>query len=174
MSCHTGQLISRQFSPPPFLTFDGTWKELASSEGITIDENTNSRIIVDGIFSWATSLDLALKYLICQLKICQSQNLSLNLKKCTFFPKRVEFVGTDVCVDGNHPAMSKFGLINSWPTPTIIRDIANFIGLSQFYCEYIPHYKSRIKRMQEILQLPYTEPSAPHWDREAQTDKIPS
>ena len=23
--------------------------------------------------------------------------------------------------------------------------------------------------MREILQLPYTEPSAPHWDREAQT-----
>ena len=75
--------------PPVFISFihdlDSTWKELASSEGIIINENTNSRIIDDEMFSRATSLDLALKYLICQLKICQSQNIFLNLKSAPSF-----------------------------------------------------------------------------------------
>lgn len=32
---------------------DATWKELACSKGITIDEDTNTNIIVDDILSWA-------------------------------------------------------------------------------------------------------------------------
>ena len=56
-----------------------TWKDLARSLGITIDEGTNTNIIVDDILSWAKSLLITLIYMECQLKVCQSQNLSLSL-----------------------------------------------------------------------------------------------
>ena len=149
---------------------DSTWKALAAKRNIQIDDDTNSKIIVDDIFSWAYQFQTALRYLECQLQVCQSQNLSLNLKKCHFFPKRVEFVGFDVCKDGNRPAQSKYDLLKSWPMPTTIQDIASFVGFGIFYSKHIPHFEARVKRLREIMKLPYTESAKPHWDKDAQSE----
>ena len=69
--------------PVTFIIFihdmDQTWKAHAKTRGIVIDKKTNTRIIVDDIFSWAPSFELALAYLRCQLEVCRSQNLSLSL-----------------------------------------------------------------------------------------------
>ena len=90
---------------------DSTWKSVAALRGISIDENTNTRIIVDDILSWAQLLSTALRYMECQLLVCRSQNLSLGLKKTSVFLKKFEFVGIDVSQDGNRPAMSKHQLV---------------------------------------------------------------
>jgi hypothetical protein len=71
----------------------------------------------------------------CQLRVCQAYCLSLSLKKSFIFPKRFEFVGNDVCPDGNRPAQSKHQLLQSWPSPEIVRDVAKFIGFAQFYTD---------------------------------------
>ena len=68
---------------------DATWKELARKRGIIICDKLGTRIIVDDIFSWAPTFDDFIKYLICQLEVFMSQNLSLSLKKCLFCPKRI-------------------------------------------------------------------------------------
>jgi hypothetical protein len=47
---------------------NSSWKELAKSYGILINEDTNTNIIVDDILSWAKSLQIALVYMECQLK----------------------------------------------------------------------------------------------------------
>ncbi len=91
--------------PSTFIAFihnmDGTWKDLAHSLNLIIDNDLNTTIIVDDIVSWAKNLLMALVYMECQLRVCQSQNLSLSLKKSHIFIKRFEFVGVDVCIDGN-------------------------------------------------------------------------
>jgi hypothetical protein len=91
--------------PATFIAFihevDGSWKEIARFYGISINKDTNTNIIVDDILSYAKSLQIALIYIECQLKICQSWNLSLSLKKSDIFLMRFEFVGIDVCPDGN-------------------------------------------------------------------------
>jgi hypothetical protein len=66
---------------------NSSWKELACSYGILIDEDTSTNIIANDIQSWAKSLSIALVYMECQLKICQSQNLSLSMKKLHIFLK---------------------------------------------------------------------------------------
>lgn len=128
--------------PVIFIAFmhdlDGTWKELAENLGITIDDDTNAKIIVDDIWSWAKCMDDAFKYMECQFRVCLAQRFSLSLKKCFFFPKRVEFVGINVSEDGNRPAMSKHKLLETWPKPTIIRDITSFVGFAVFYSIFIP------------------------------------
>ncbi len=58
-------------------------------------------IIVDNIVSWSKNLLIALVYMECQLRVFQSQNLSLSLKKLHIFVKRFELVGVDVCINGN-------------------------------------------------------------------------
>ena len=141
--------------PPIFIMFmhdmNGTWQDVARDAGVTIDANTNTNLIVDDCFSWASDLDTAFKYMECQLQVCLSQNLSLNLKKCHFFPQRVEFVGIDVSPDGNRPAQSKHQLLATWPYPTIVRDISSFVGFANFYQSYMPNFELRIVPLRAII-----------------------
>ena len=80
---------------------DSAWKALAEERGITIDDDTNTNIIVDDIFNWAKTFWEALLYMECQLRICKAYRLTLSLKKSHFFPKRFEFVKIYVSTDGN-------------------------------------------------------------------------
>ncbi len=60
---------------------DSAWKALAEERGLTIDDDTNTNIIVDNIFNWAKTFCEALLYMECQLRICKAYRLSLSLKK---------------------------------------------------------------------------------------------
>ena len=143
--------------PVIFIVFihdlDSTWKALALKRGIPIDGKTNTKIIVDDIFSWAPTFEVAIEYLKCQLDICMSQNLSLSLKKCLFFPTRLEFVGTDVCEDGNRPAQSKHQLLQNWPPFTCARDVASFLGFVNFYSRFIPYFEQRAAPLRALAKM---------------------
>ncbi len=158
-------------SPSTLIAFihdmNGTWKDVARSLGIVIDEDMNTTIIVDDIVSWAKQVTAALLYMECQLCVCQSQNLSLSLKKSHIFPKQFEFVGINVSPDGNRPAMSKHSLLHHWLSPELVRDVANFFGFAQFYSRFIPQFKQRISALRDIMKNKYTDPVDPYWTLDA-------
>ena len=131
---------------------DVTWKKLATSKNIQINNQTNTKIIVDDIFSWAKCYKTAFALLRCQLQVCRSQNLSLSLRKSLFFPDRLEFVGIDVCADGNKPAQSKYNLLKTWPKPRTAQDIASFIGFIIFYAQFIPNIEHRIRKLRDLAK----------------------
>jgi hypothetical protein len=64
----------------------------------------------------------------------------LSLRKSHIFPKYFEFVGINVCSDGNCPTKSKHQLLQHWPQPKTVRDVAKIIGFAQFYSKFIPHF----------------------------------
>ncbi len=76
--------------PAMFINFihdiNSVWKELAQERSVPIDDDMNTKIIVNDIVSWAKVLDFAMTYMECQLKICQAYWLSLNLRKSHIFP----------------------------------------------------------------------------------------
>jgi hypothetical protein len=67
---------------------DSTWKSLATLHGVIINEDTNTNTIVDDIVSLVKLYTTALTHMESQLRVCQSQNLSLSLKKSQIFPKQ--------------------------------------------------------------------------------------
>ena len=82
----------------------------------------------------------------------------------------MEFVRIDVSQDGNHPAMSKHQLLQTWPNPMKVCDIASFIGLAIFYSSFIPHFEVRMKRLRGITKNLYSEPGASHFDKAAKDE----
>jgi hypothetical protein len=159
--------------PATFINFihdvDSQWKTLAQQSGLNIDDNTNTKIIVDDIFSWSELVEKALSYMECQLRVCQAYRLSLSLRKSRIFSKRFEFVGIDVCSDRNRPAMSKHQLLEHWPQPEFVRDVAKIVGFAQFYEKFIPQFELRIAPLRDLItKFEYTKPVAPHWTTAAQ------
>ncbi len=158
--------------PATFINFiydiKSIWKEEAQWQGVSINDDTNTKIIIDDIVSWADHICHALIYMQCQLKVCQAYNLSLNLRKSSFFLTRFEFVGVNVCKDGNRPAQSKHGLLKSWLAPELVRDIAKLIGFAQFYSRFISNFKMCAERLRHICKQEYTKPIAAHWTPKAE------
>jgi hypothetical protein len=62
--------------PTLFINFihdvDSQWKALAEKSGLVINNDTNTKIIINNVFSWAKTINDALLYINCQLCICQS------------------------------------------------------------------------------------------------------
>ena len=90
---------------------DSVWKETASPMGLSVGTNVDTKIIIDEFINWAQLFDLALQYIQCQLRVAKAYHLTLSLRKSHFFPKRFKFVGIDVSLDRNRPAMSKHKLL---------------------------------------------------------------
>jgi hypothetical protein len=146
---------------------DSAWKALAEERRLTIDDDTNTNIIINDIFNWAKTFREALLYMECQLQICRPYRLSLSLKKSHFFPTRFEFVDINVSADGNRPAMSKHDLLRHWPIPEFVRDIASFVGFLQFYSNFIPHFEVRALPLCEIMKREYTKAVGDMWTADA-------
>ncbi len=65
------------------------------------------------------------------LNSCISESI-LESQEMLVFPKWMEFVGTDVNDDGNHPARSKFNLLWSWLNLKSAQDVASLFVLPFF------------------------------------------
>ncbi len=79
-----------------------------------------------------------------------------------------EFVGIDVCANGNRPAQSKHTLLKTWPAPETVRDVAKFIGFAQFYSDFIHNFELRIAPLRKITKEEFTDLVAPYWNNAAQ------
>ncbi len=55
--------------PATFINFihdiNSVWKELTQERGVPMDDDTNTKIIINDIISWAKVLDFALIYMEC-------------------------------------------------------------------------------------------------------------
>ncbi len=101
--------------PATFISFinnlDSQWKSLATKLGVSIDNDTNIRIIVDDIVSHSKDMETSLLYMECKLCTCLAYHLSISLKKNFIFPQRFEFVGMMYAqmVTAHHsPSMNSF------------------------------------------------------------------
>jgi hypothetical protein len=153
--------------PATFINFihnaGSQWKALAEKSGLVINNNTNTKIIVDNIFSLAKTINNALLYIKCQLLMCQSYRLFLSMGKSCIFPKCFEFVGINICLDGNHPAMSKHQLLEHWPQPEIVCDVPKLVDFAQFYSKFIPQYELQIVPLRNLITMfEYTDPVKLH------------
>ncbi len=90
------------------------------------------------------------------------------MRKSHIFLSHFEFIGIDVCTDGNRPAQSKHTLLKTWPAPETVWDVAKFIGFAQFSSRFIHNFELRIAPLREITKQEYTDPVAQYWSNAAQ------
>ncbi|KAG1471288.1 hypothetical protein G6F57_011442 [Rhizopus arrhizus] len=84
--------------------------------------------------------DLHKKHVRLVLKKLEEAKLIINKKKCSFNRKELTFLGYHISAQGIKPAPNKVNAILSWPVPTNVQQVRQFIGLAQHYRKFIPGF----------------------------------
>jgi hypothetical protein len=78
-----------------------------------------------------------------------SCGVTLNLKKCTWFSQKVEFLGHIVSCNGLEKPESYVARIEEFPQPTTKKELRQFLGLVNFQRKFIRNCSSIMKPLSE-------------------------
>src|SRR6185295_18251957 len=81
-----------------------------------------------------------LKDLRAVLTLLRQAGLYAKLSKCSFMQEETEFLGHVITKDGLHTNAGLVRAIREWPRPAKQKDVQQFIGLAQFYQQYIHNF----------------------------------
>ena len=95
---------------------------------------------LDDILIYSRTREEHLRHIRETLKLLRASGLHVKLSKCTFMQEETEFLGHVVSAKGVHTNAGLVRAITSWPTPKKQRDVQQFIGLTQFYHQYIENF----------------------------------
>jgi hypothetical protein len=97
-------------------------------------------IYMDNTLIFSKDLDDLRQKTLDVLKKLQDNDLYLNLDKCVFEAKEVEYLR--MIIRENKIAMgpTKLAGIADWPTLTTVKQVRSFLGFGNFYSKFIGYY----------------------------------
>ncbi|KAE8262023.1 hypothetical protein A4X09_0g7551, partial [Tilletia walkeri] len=114
-------------------------------------------VYLDDILIFSETLDDHKQHVGQILKLLQDEQLYAARQKCELFKRSTEFLGHIVSGDGVSMDPKKTESIDSWPTPTCVRDIQVFLGMANFYRRFIKNFSTMAEPMTRFLtkSLPF-------------------
>jgi hypothetical protein len=88
------------------------------------------------------------------LQILEEQNLVCDPKKSHFFMEEVEFCGHILRQGKRSPAPGKLLPIQKWEIPHTVTALRGFLGLTNYFSEYVKGYAEKAGPLMEKLKLP--------------------
>ena len=86
------------------------------------------------------------------LKKLQENNPFVNLDKCTFEAKEVDYLGMIVTENQIKMNLAKLEEIRDWPTPTTVKQVWSFLGFGNFYRKFIGHYADIMRPLNDLTK----------------------
>ena len=86
------------------------------------------------------------------LKILLNNHLFCKLDKCSFATSSINFLGYSISNLGVSMDPVKTSAIQTWPTPTNIKELQEILGFANFYRRFLPHYASLTQPFTALLR----------------------
>lgn len=74
------------------------------------------------------------------LQLLSDNNLFAKSSKCSFTQESIEYLGHIISSKGVATDPQKIHALQSWPTPTNIKEVHGFLGLTRYYMRFIKYY----------------------------------
>jgi hypothetical protein len=76
----------------------------------------------------------------------------LELEKCIFKEKEIEFLGLYIGPNGIKMDEVKMKAIKEWPTPQKVKDVQQFLGLANFYHHLVKGFSKIVTPLNKLLR----------------------
>ena len=107
---------------------------------------------VDNILTHSVTPSEHFRNLEAILTQLRESNLSLRLDKCEFMRQRVEQFGFVVDKNGLRPTGDGVRKINMYPTPTNVKEVKRFLGMANYYREFVPKFSEIAEPIHQVLR----------------------
>lgn len=107
-------------------------------------------IYLDDACIFSKTLEEHISHVNHVISIFESHGLVVNLKKCEFGKRELEFLGFRVSQAGILPSISKIKAIQDWVRPTNVQEVRQFLGLAQHYCRFCPSFSAIAAPLTEL------------------------
>ena len=109
-------------------------------------------VYLDNILIYSESLEEHSRHVRKILARLRQFDLFVNLKKCEFRTKSVEFLGFIVSTEGVAMDRRRVEAIDTWKEPGTYREIQVFLGFANFYRRFIHQYSKKAAPMTDLLK----------------------
>jgi hypothetical protein len=109
-------------------------------------------VFFDDIFIYSPSWHSHLQHLEWVLQVLEQNELYAKLSKCSFGQREVDYLGHIVSYSGVHMDANKIRDVLEWPTPTNIKQLRGFLGLTGYYRRFIKAYAQLAGPLTDLLK----------------------
>ena len=110
----------------------------------------NTRAYVDNTFTHSKEFKEHLDYVELSFQQLRKYNLSVRLDKCVFAQSRVEQFGLVISEEGVRPSPENVTKVEAYPRPNNTKELKRFLGMSNYYREFVPKYAEISEPLQEL------------------------
>ncbi|XP_031254189.1 pentatricopeptide repeat-containing protein At5g61990, mitochondrial-like [Pistacia vera] len=97
-------------------------------------------VFFDDILVYSKGMNEHLGHLATVLQILLEHQLIVNIKKCLFGQRQIEYLGHVISAEGIAVDPSKIESIIKWPVPKNVRALRGFLGLTGYYRRFVQDY----------------------------------
>lgn len=94
------------------------------------------------------NLEILKEVMVCLKKY----ELELNLAKCIFLRKEIEYLGYLVSAEGISMCKRRIQAILDFPQPQTLRELRSFLGLTNYFRKFIQDYSIKTKPLQALVK----------------------
>ncbi|KAL7292706.1 hypothetical protein TKK_0013829 [Trichogramma kaykai] len=103
---------------------------------------------------YANSWDDLMNSLVIVLQLLKEARLTINLSKCRFGMRVIEYLGFLIGNGTVQPGVRKIDAISKFPRPNNIHEIRRFIDLCSFFRRFIPFFAQTAEPLTSLLKAP--------------------
>lgn len=109
-------------------------------------------VFMDDILIYSATLKEHVKLLAMVFEILEQHHFYLKRSKCVFAQPVVEYLGHVISAQGVATDPTKVQAMMDWPTPTNIKQLRGFLGLTGYYRKFIEHYGMLARPLTNLLK----------------------
>ena len=86
------------------------------------------------------------------IKRLEENDLYVKPEKCKWKVREVEFLGVVIGPEGIKMEKEKVKEVLEWPTPKSVKDIQKFLGLANYYCQFIEEFAMVARPLHDLVK----------------------
>lgn len=106
---------------------------------------------VDDVIIYSSCEEDHKKHLYEVLKRLDDYGIGINIQKCEFGKQEVNYLGYKVSTNGIQPLDEKVEAISTYPKPKTIEELRRFLGLINFYRDFLPQQAQKQRELNNLL-----------------------